>query len=389
MKLPQQGQSSNWLLTLLGPLLIICIIGSGSYIVSMYKNVTYSKQKTLWSVMQLDRELANMRSEVKDYVHDITTVEALQMSYNILWSRIPIAKDSLSKDLSLSELDDNEIDILVGGLFEDVKHMEPFIIGQTTVNKEALLEWSEQLKRHDEAIRGSLIHDLASSNSRYARQTTTLVLKAATIPLFFVICFFLYLAYLLSALWDERKINQEMLDHDTMTGLHSRDFMMTSLKNLSELSSPFTLLAFDLNKFKRVNDTLGHNAGDKLLQHFAVQLQDTLGQHGVVGRVGGDEFLCVFESEDQQAINQYYGEFLLTLKQPCHIEGEAIFISVSAGGVISSQCNNHVACVLEQADIAMYEAKRQKLKTIFWRNQNKSFSKKVIASVPRSAPAEA
>ncbi|RVU82827.1 GGDEF domain-containing protein [Leucothrix sargassi] len=385
MKFSQQSKMSNLLLTALGPLLIICIIISGSYIVSMYKSVMYSKQKTLWSVMQLDRELAQTRSEVKDYIHGITTAESLEMAYNILWSRIPIAVDSLRNDLSLSELDDTEIDLLISGLFDDLKRMEPIIVGQNPIDKEALREWSDVLKQHDEAIRGNLIHDLASSNSRYMRQTTALFLKAATIPLFFIICFFLYLAYLLSALWDERKTKQKMLDHDSMTGLHSRDFIMNTLENFSKLSSPYTLLAFDLNKFKKVNDTLGHNAGDKLLQYFALQLKNTLGQHGTVGRVGGDEFLCVFESDDQESINDYYEAFLLALKKPLLIGGEAIQVSVSTGGVVSSQCNNHVACVLEQADIAMYEAKRQQRQTISWRNQDRKFSKKILAAATRPA----
>lgn len=376
MKLPQKYQFHNLLLILLGPLLIICIIISGSYIVSTYKNVAYSKQKTLWSVMQLDRELTHTQAKVKDYIHGLSTAESLEMAYNILWSRIPIAISSLRKDLSLSEIKNNEIGILVGNLFEDVKRVEPIILGQNKINKVVLAEWARTLKQHEEAIRGNLIHDLASSNSSYAKQTTTQILKAATIPLFFTICFFLYLAYLLSALWSERKINQNMLDHDTMTGLHSRDFIMDTLKKLSETSDSFILLAFDLNKFKTINDTLGHNAGDELLKHFAQQLKNTLGQHGVAGRVGGDEFLWIFESTDQKLVNHYYGEFLLAMKQPCWVGSESIQASVSTGGIISSICNNHVTCILEQADSAMYEAKRQKLKTIYWATQETTLNEK-------------
>ena len=384
MNLSQQYQLSNVLLTLLGPVLIICIIISGGYVVSTYKDVTYSKQKTLWDVMQLDRELAHTKVEVKDYIHDISTAESLVLAYNILWSRIPTARNSFRKDLSLSELDNNEIDVLVGSLFEDVKRMEPIIVGQTEINKIALQEWLVKLEQHENAIRGNLIHDLASSSSRYARQTTTTILKAATIPLFFIICFFLYLGYLLSALLNERKINQQMLDHDTMTGLHSRDFMMNTLKDLSESLSPFVLLAFDLNKFKTVNDKLGHHVGDKLLKYFASQLDSTLGQHGIAGRVGGDEFLCVLESADQKTVNRYYGEFLLAIKQPCDIDGVSIQVSVSTGGVLSINCDNHVACVLEQADKAMYEAKHQKLKTIFWLNTDRRTVEKQTKTVESS-----
>jgi diguanylate cyclase (GGDEF)-like protein len=178
-----------------------------------------------------------------------------------------------------------------------------------------------------------------------------------------------------------------MLNHDTMTTLHSRDFMMNTLDNLSETSSPFILLAFDLNKFKIINDTLGHNAGDELLKHFALQLKNTLGQYGKAGRVGGDEFLWVFESTDHKLVNHYYGEFLLAMKRPCQFEGHSIQASVSTGGVISTNCDNHIACVLEQADNAMYEAKRQKLNTIFWCNQDKTLSEKQPKPIAVPLPA--
>ena len=384
MKLPQKYQFHNLLLILLGPLLIICIIISGSYIVSTYKSVAYSKQKTLWAVVQLDRELTHTQAKVTEYIHDLSTAKSLEMAYNILWSRLPIAITSLRQDISLSELENKEICLLVDDLFEDIKRVESFIVGQKKISKVRLATWSRTLKQHEEAIRGNLIHDLASSNSAYAKQTTTIILKAATIPLFFVICFFLYLAYLLSALWNERKINQHMLDHDTMTGLHSRDFIMNTLEDLSKTSGSFILLAFDLNKLKTVNDTLGHNAGDELLKHFALQLKNTLGQHGVAGRVGGDEFLWVFDSTDQKLVNHYYGQFLLAMKQPCKIGEESIQASASTGGIISSSCNNHVTCILEQADIAMYEAKQQKLKTIYWSTQETTLN--VKAPKPMAVP---
>lgn len=373
MKSPKDYLFRNMSLILLGPLLIVFIILSGSHVVSTYKLIAYSKQKTLWSVVQLDRELTHTQVMVSNYVHDLTTAKSLEQDYNILWSRIPIAMDSLRKDPSLLEIDNHEMGILVENLFNDVKQVEPLIVGQSKIDKTELMEWNRKLHRHEEAIRGNLIHDLASSNSRYARQTTAKILKAATIPAFFIICFFLYLAYLLSALWNERKLNQHLLDHDTMTGLHSRDFIMHKLNDLCDTSTPFILLAFDLNKFKIINDTLGHNAGDELLKHFALQLKNTLGNEGIAGRVGGDEFLWLFEGDSMKLVNHYYGEFLLALKQPCYVDGTHIQASVSAGGILSSNCENNITCILEQADAAMYEAKRERMKTIYWCTQDRRF----------------
>ncbi|PWQ97642.1 hypothetical protein [Leucothrix pacifica] len=244
MKLPQTYQLHNIFLMLLGPLLIICILISGSYIVETFKDVAYTKQKSFWSIVQLDRELAHTQVKVNEYIHDLTTAKSLEMSYNILWSRIPIAMNTLSKDVSLARIENSSnITVLIDDLFVDVKRFESVIVGQDKISKVALAVWKDVLREHEEAIRGNLIHNLASSNSIYAKQTTTTILKAATIPLFFVICFFLYLSYLLSALWNEQQINQKMLDHDSMTKLHSRDFMMNTLKTLSKTNEPFILLA--------------------------------------------------------------------------------------------------------------------------------------------------
>lgn len=375
MRLLSTRNCYNILLTLLGPVLIIAITLGVWHTLSTYQQVESNEQESLWSVLQLDKEIRKTRFRAREYIHGLATKASLQMAYEILWSRIPIAANSLRKDRSLDQINATHFDPVLSGLFEHIRSIEPVIMTEGTIDKTSLRTWSEALKDYETTIGLTLVHNIASSNSHYAKQTTALVIKAAAITSFFIICFILYLGYLLSALWNEHKLNQHLLNYDSLTELHSRDFIMKHLDQLCNTSRPFTVLAFDLNKLKTVNDTLGHHAGDQILQHFAKQLSATLSQKGMAGRVGGDEFLWVSTCTEQAQINQYYREFLNALKQPCPLDHQTILLTVSTGGAISSHCNNHLNCILEQADKAMYHAKQRQLKQIYWYGDQVSWVK--------------
>ena len=96
--------------------------------------------------------------------------------------------------------------------------------------------------------------------------------------------------------------------HDSLTGLISRKYMLEFIRDLIERQVHFTLAIIDLDNFKSINDNYGHTTGDGVLVRLGEALRDYVGQDGLAGRFGGDEFLMVyFKSNDYAHIHDYYG----------------------------------------------------------------------------------
>ena len=230
-----------------------------------------------------------------------------------------------------------------------------------------------------------------TTHSEYSSKAAGKIIKTAAILLLLILAFVLYLGYLLLTLRKERNRNRHMLDHDTLTGLHSRDLVMRTIQRNCENKQPFALLSFDLNKFKAVNDTFGHHAGDQLLKHLAEKFENTLSKFGMVGRVGGDEFLWITDSADPRIIQQQHDLFIDQLNDPCIINQKPIYLYISTGGGIAADYDFHSTQLLERVDQAMYQAKSQQIKEIFWENQttteisNKQNQVKSEATVTRAS----
>lgn len=166
----------------------------------------------------------------------------------------------------------------------------------------------------------------------------------------------------------ERKKAQEQLSyssyHDSLTDLPNRTLFMDRLTQglirLAFHKRSAAVLFIDLDHFKRVNDTLGHNIGDILLKAVSERLKSCMREGDTVARLGGDEFAIMLADlarpEDVPAITQKITE---TLSQPFQIKQHKLFITTSIGiSLYPSDCNDPEA-LLKAAGMAMYRAKEQ------------------------------
>ncbi len=120
----------------------------------------------------------------------------------------------------------------------------------------------------------------------------------------------------------------------------------------------FAICFLDLDRFKLVNDTLGHTGGDQLLIQFAERLRRVVGSSGVVARLGGDEFALCIEGVATPNMASALGERLVrTFRPPYVLEGQEFFSSASAGIVLSRPSYANAAEMIRDADVAMYAAK--------------------------------
>ena len=164
----------------------------------------------------------------------------------------------------------------------------------------------------------------------------------------------------------EQRIH-ELAYFDHLTGLPNRRFLAEELDKVlarSERSGQIGAVLFlDLDNFKLLNDTMGHDVGDLLLRQVAQRLKLALRHSDQLARLGGDEFVVVFEDlgtvlEDAVAeANHVVDKILEVLDQPYHLDGRLFISTTSNGGTLFEGMASDVDTLLRQADLAMYRAK--------------------------------
>ena len=150
--------------------------------------------------------------------------------------------------------------------------------------------------------------------------------------------------------------------HDPLTGLANRAFLDAhipqSLATAAREGSEVALLLLDLDRFKVVNDTLGHGAGDALLRVVAARLSESVRGGDVVARFGGDEFVVACDVGGSVLTVAALAERLIeALARPIEVDGHELFVSASVGIVIADARDADADSLLRDADVAMYRAK--------------------------------
>ncbi|WP_138514389.1 sensor domain-containing diguanylate cyclase [Rhodoferax bucti] len=156
-------------------------------------------------------------------------------------------------------------------------------------------------------------------------------------------------------------------EHDALTGLPNRVLLQDRLKMLcaqhSRHSGVFAVGFLDLDHFKEVNDSYGHDAGDLLLKAVAQRLQSSLRASDTVCRLGGDEFVMIFSAvEGHEELHAVAGKLMAAINQPCTLgsgpDAPVVEVSGSLGMAVFPAHGNDPQTLLMHADQAMYAAKR-------------------------------
>lgn len=165
----------------------------------------------------------------------------------------------------------------------------------------------------------------------------------------------------------ERRRAEEKLRHDALydglTGLPNRVLFMDVLaramrRQRRDEAYGFAVIFLDLDRFKLVNDSLGHHAGDVLLRGFAERLQACVRLNDTVARLGGDEFTILLEDTTSFDETEIVAERIMrSLDEPFDLDGERIYTSTSIGVAMSDAEYEHPQAILRDADTAMYRAK--------------------------------
>ena len=157
---------------------------------------------------------------------------------------------------------------------------------------------------------------------------------------------------------------RHMAYHDALTGLPNRvlfnDRLAVATANALRHGKSVAVLMLDLDKFKQINDVLGHKTGDLLLKAVADRLQTTLRKSDTVARMGGDEFIIILPEigHDFEA-GLVAGKIIEIFQFPFRLEGNTVSVTTSVGISLFPQDGKDLEAIIKRADIAMYQAKKQ------------------------------
>ena len=165
---------------------------------------------------------------------------------------------------------------------------------------------------------------------------------------------------------DRKRAEEQLLRdafRDTLTNLPNRALFMDRLRHAVELAKrhdehAYAVLFLDVDRFKLINDSLGHVAGDELLVAIATRLERSLRPEDTVARLGGDEFTILLEDvRNAGDATRVADRVQHALRQPFHVKGQDVFVSASIGIALSSTGYDRAEDVIRDADTAMYRAK--------------------------------
>ena len=166
------------------------------------------------------------------------------------------------------------------------------------------------------------------------------------------------------ALRDRLDESLEMSVRDALTGLFNRRYTVSRLRQaldgLRANHEPLTTALIDIDHFKRINDTWGHNAGDQVLKEICARLNEQLRAIDIAGRYGGEEFLVVFSNTTaREACDAMERARLAVCATPVTLRetGDIINVTMSVG-VAEAFMDDSVEALIERADTALYDAKR-------------------------------
>jgi diguanylate cyclase (GGDEF)-like protein len=152
--------------------------------------------------------------------------------------------------------------------------------------------------------------------------------------------------------------NEHAARHDSLTGLPNRTaFHETITDAIQDEHVPAAVLLMDLDRFKEVNDTLGHRYGDLLLVKVAQRFKDVIGGQGQIARLGGDEFAVISPASDCQDAIALAHRIADALRDPFELEEMVVDVQASVGIALFPEHGHGVEVLLQKADVAMYRAK--------------------------------
>ncbi len=149
----------------------------------------------------------------------------------------------------------------------------------------------------------------------------------------------------------------KMMRTDYLTKLPNRSYLAEKIAHVVETRSPYGIIMMDVDHFKSINDTKGHQTGDEILAEVSSRLKDISNKNIFFARLGGDEFAAIITNFDPQKADKLCSKIVKRMREPMTTTKGKIKTSVSVGCALFPECTDKIDKVMECADMALYVAK--------------------------------
>ncbi|MEO8518801.1 MAG: bifunctional diguanylate cyclase/phosphodiesterase [Dermatophilaceae bacterium] len=180
----------------------------------------------------------------------------------------------------------------------------------------------------------------------------------------------------------QSNLNARLAREDALTGLPNRarfTELITRATASATLERPSAIGVIDLDRFKQINDTLGHDTGDRLLVLLSERLKSHVGESNIVARLGGDEFgIVVPEVHSETEACELFVQLRKVLAEPLQIDGLPLAIEASIGFALAPQDGTDAGSLMQHADVAMYVAKQQHVGVLAYRSEEDQYDSSAL-----------
>lgn len=187
----------------------------------------------------------------------------------------------------------------------------------------------------------------------------------------YFICSFLFFLLFKFIAKAEKKRQKDLIHqatHDILTSLPNRNYLLENTASIFQGNNSFSLLYIDMDNFKNINDSFGHDLGDKVLIEIASRLRSSCPKGTIITRHGGDEFLAITSITNEKMLLNFASSLIATLSKPYQIKELMFNIGASIGIALYPKDGKNLDILLRSADIALYESKKTKNSIHFFSN---------------------
>ncbi|EOD5126082.1 diguanylate cyclase [Vibrio parahaemolyticus] len=319
------------------------------------QSFTDEQKQATWFLFQLSKELSELVSEARRLDENVLKIEGAELQYELAWSRFDLLINSKDVYTFFSR---NHIQQYFLQLFNEFKELEPLLVEAKTGDSQA----AAQFYRATQTLYLNLV-DFVNQNFRLTSQVyetqkdeSQRLMKAQYMLFATFVLSILSLTYFF---YRESHFHRKLALSDPLTGLGNRNALFLTLRNNTRNRTAFSLCLLDLNGFKNVNDTYGHQAGDTVLCEIAKRLKDMNIDSFSTYRMGGDEFAVVIESSDvdaEEAKKHIHSVFDTPVLNANNVSS----LSTSIGVAHYPSDSDNVDFLISIADKRMYKMKFQR-----------------------------
>ncbi|KJY92042.1 diguanylate cyclase [Vibrio neptunius] len=360
MRNPTSVRSFNQILSRAKVLLIFLsaiLIVANLYFLSATRDLahSYSEQQNnaTWFLFQLTKEFSELRTITALAEKDDKLLDRTILKYELTWSRFELLINSREADTYIA---------LPGAksffrtLFEQFKSLEGKV-EQLPDNRKLALSLAEDFEYQYMSMINYVNTNFRIKSPLYQSQMKQA--QAITHAQFVLMMLLFACVGVVSYI-----IHKEALFHkqvsltDSLTGIPNRLAFMRQLTDYIEQTSHFSLILLDLNSFKKINDSHGHQAGDLALRIVSARLVALMSRHNLsVFRIGGDEFAVLTNSDDEAIIQQLSDSINRCFDESITIQEQTVYLSASLGSAAYPQDSTSLNQLISIADQNMYQKK--------------------------------